>query len=505
MLNKFRINIGLEIHAQLASRTKLFSPAPVLDDAPPNTAVNIFDCAIPGTMPVLNKECVMMALKAGKILNCEIPKYSRFDRKHYFYPDMPMGFQITQNEMPIAKNGYFDYYPYSSIYSTQEESQNNTKSLNKENDYFKKSRVMIKQVQLEIDSGKTIVDLKKQCLIDLNRAGVGLIEIITLPTLSSSLEAVSFLEQLRIFLIHNNISKGEMHKGHYRVDANISLIEKDAPIDVLGERTEVKNINSFKDIVKAIDFEILRHANILNKGERINYETRKVCEDGTTVPLRDKEGEIIDYRFTVEPNLPLLKIEEGLLNNLLINYEDIPHLIYINKYGMNPKEALKFTTNQKSKHFMDIALPLNNTPLSNFLNWYKELKFICDKIKKEYPLINVTDIKTFCFVVNLENENKITKLTAIDLLKKCLLQVKIDEEEIIKIIKSNNLWRINSEEEINYHIEKVCKKEKKLYEQLKSERKSKHFNKLRNMIFNECNKTIQLEDLEKFLRRKLDS
>lgn len=506
MLNKFRINIGLEIHAQLASRTKLFSSAPVLDDAPPNTAVDIFDCAIPGTMPVLNKECVMMALKAGKILNCQIPKYSRFDRKHYFYPDMPMGFQITQNEMPIAKDGFFDYYLYSSFYSNQKESKSNKNSIHQENgSRYKKSRVSIKQVQLEIDSGKTILDLKERNLIDLNRAGVGLIEIITHPTISSSLEAVSFLEQLRIFLIHNNISKGEMHKGHYRVDANISLINKDAPPNELGERTEVKNINSFKDIVKAIDFEVTRHVGILNRGEKVRYETRKVCEDGTTIPLRDKEGEIIDYRFTAEPNLPILKIEKEWLDNISITCEDIPHLIYINKYGMNPKEALEFASKSNSKHFMDIALPLNTTPLSNFFNWYTELQFICEKIKKEYPLSSENDIKAFCFIVNLENESKITKLTAIDLLKKCLLQNEVNENEIIEIIKCNNLWRITNEGEINYYIEKVCKKEKKLYEQTLSGKKVKHFNKLRNLIFNECNKTIQLSDLEKFLWKKLNS
>uniref|UniRef100_A0A0K0FLF5 Glutamyl-tRNA(Gln) amidotransferase subunit B, mitochondrial n=1 Tax=Strongyloides venezuelensis TaxID=75913 RepID=A0A0K0FLF5_STRVS len=505
MLNKFRVNIGLEIHAQLASRTKLFSPAPVLDDAPPNSTVNIFDCATPGTLPVLNRECVMMALKAAKILNCEIPKYSRFDRKHYFYPDMPMGFQITQQEMPIAKNGFFDFYLYSKL--AKEQPSNNDNSLNEENSNFKKGRVLVKQVQLEMDSGKTIVDSKNRYLIDLNRAGVGLIEIVTLPSLSSSLEAVSFLEQLRIFLIQNNISKGEMHKGHFRVDANISLIEKDAPENLFGERTEVKNINSFKDIHRAIDFEIMRHAKLLSNGERINYETRKICEDGKTVPLRDKEGEIVDYRFTAEPNLPLLKIEKDWLDcvSKTIKIDNIPHLIYINNYGMDPKLSMEFTNDKVSKNFMDLALSLNSAPISYFLEWYRELRHICVKIKQEYPLKSNDDIQKFCYVVNLENEGKITKLTGVELLKNCLFKSEINEEGVIEIINSNNLWRIVDEEEINYYINKVCEKEENLYKRLKREKKSKNFNKLRNLILNESNKTIELSDLEKLLWKKIDS
>uniref|UniRef100_A0A0N4ZKM3 Glutamyl-tRNA(Gln) amidotransferase subunit B, mitochondrial n=1 Tax=Parastrongyloides trichosuri TaxID=131310 RepID=A0A0N4ZKM3_PARTI len=505
MLNKFRVNIGLEIHAQLASRTKLFSSAPVLENAPPNTLVNIFDCGIPGTMPVLNKNCVMMAIKAAKILNCEIPHISRFDRKHYFYPDMPMGFQITQQEMPIAKNGFFDFYICSPIYSSTDQSNNSSE--NRNNNKAAQCRIPIKQVQLEIDSGKTIIDGKKQCLIDLNRAGIGLIEIVTLPTISSSLEAVSFLEQLRLFLIHNNITKGEMHKGHFRVDANISLIDKEAPLDVYGERTEVKNINSFKDIVKAIDYEIGRHKDMLIKGKKIRYETRRICENGKTEILREKEGEFIDYRFTAEPNLPLLRINQKWLdsNETSVRLDDLPHLVYINKYGITPKEALELTNDIESKKFMDIALSINEIPVRNFLDWYRELKLLCNKIKKYYPLKNEIDIQNFCFVINLEYSEKITKLSAVDLLKNILTNSdNIKKKEIMTIIDKENLWRINNVEEINKYVDEVCEKEKGLYNKLKNTRNVRDFNKLRNKILQESNKRIVINDIENCIWKKIN-
>uniref|UniRef100_A0AC35TKZ7 Glutamyl-tRNA(Gln) amidotransferase subunit B, mitochondrial n=1 Tax=Rhabditophanes sp. KR3021 TaxID=114890 RepID=A0AC35TKZ7_9BILA len=492
---KYRVNIGLEIHAQLASRSKLFSSAPIIEDAPPNTCVDLFDCATPGTLPLLNKECVHMALKAAKLLNCHIPQYSRFDRKHYFYPDMPMGYQITQQLKPIAKDGFFTFYDQLS---------------NSKKEYFTSS-VPIKQLQLEQDSGKTLQSPGK-CMIDLNRAGVGLIEIVTEPTLTSSTSAVTFLEQLRLFLIHNNITKGEMHKGHLRVDANISLIPSDASPHLMGERSEVKNINSFKDIGNAIDFEIARHEGILRAGGVVRYETRTVLGDGRTVSLRDKEGETVDYRFTAEPNLPLLQIESAWLDKIdkEIKLNDLAHIVYIEKYGLRPGDSLQLTANAHSKKFMDIALPIKETSPDHFLSWYNELRLACGKVKnKKFPPEDRKEIEEWVRIVNLEGTHKITKLTAIDIIKKVLeeecnaVSTSVPSSFADDYIQKKSLWRISDKVRISEYVSKNCKSHPELLEKAKTTTKA--FNKLRNFILTDSNKTIALEDIEKALKLYLET
>uniref|UniRef100_A0A673X8X1 Glutamyl-tRNA(Gln) amidotransferase subunit B, mitochondrial n=1 Tax=Salmo trutta TaxID=8032 RepID=A0A673X8X1_SALTR len=244
--------VGLEIHAQIHSNTKLFSGSQVGFQAPPNSLVSFFDASLPGTLPVLNRRCVEAAVMTGLALNCTINRKSLFDRKHYFYADLPAGYQITQQRLPIAVDGTLTY----SHLGGRNRNTVVTKS------------VMIKQIQLEQDSGKSLHDdYRSQTLIDLNRA-----------------------------------------EGQLRVDANVSVHR---PGDPWGIRTEVKNINSARNLARAIDYEIQRQMFVLESGGTVQNETRSFDgKTGHTIPMRDKEG-LQDYRFMPEPNLPPLMVYEA--------------------------------------------------------------------------------------------------------------------------------------------------------------------------------------------------
>ncbi|XP_031415911.1 glutamyl-tRNA(Gln) amidotransferase subunit B, mitochondrial [Clupea harengus] len=285
--------IGLEIHAQINSLTKLFSGSQVKFLAPPNSLVSFFDASLPGTLPVLNKRCVEAAVMTGLALNCSINRKSLFDRKHYFYADMPAGYQITQQRLPIAVDGTLTY----SYLGGPKRNQMITKS------------VHIKQIQLEQDSGKSLHDEQRnQTLIDLNRAGVALMELVMEPEMSCGEEAAAAVRELQLILQTLGTSKGNMAEGQLRVDANVSV---HVPGEPLGTRAEVKNINSARFLARAIDYEIQRQMELLEQGGVVQNETRSFDQKtGTTVPMRDKE-DFQDYRFMPEPNLPPLRVYDS--------------------------------------------------------------------------------------------------------------------------------------------------------------------------------------------------
>lgn len=284
--------VGLEIHAQISSNSKLFSGAEVRFAAPPNSLVSFFDASLPGTLPVLNRRCVEAAVMTGLALNCHINQKSLFDRKHYFYADLPAGYQITQQRLPIAVNGNLAYG-----ICVGKQQREITKT------------VRVKQIQLEQDSGKSLHDdLRSQTLVDLNRAGVGLLEVVLEPDLSCGEEAATVVRELQLILQALGTSQANMAEGQLRVDANVSVHHPGEP---LGVRTEVKNLNSIRFLAKAIDYEIQRQISELENGGEILNETRSFdYKLGCTVPMRDKEGKQ-DYRFMPEPNLPPLLLYDS--------------------------------------------------------------------------------------------------------------------------------------------------------------------------------------------------
>uniref|UniRef100_A0A8D0W993 Glutamyl-tRNA(Gln) amidotransferase subunit B, mitochondrial n=2 Tax=Sus scrofa TaxID=9823 RepID=A0A8D0W993_PIG len=336
---KWAAVVGLEIHAQISSNSKLFSGSQVHFAAPPNSLVSFFDASLPGTLPVLNRRCVEAAVMTGLALGCRINRKSLFDRKHYFYADLPAGYQITQQRLPIAVNGSLAY----SICVGKKPAQVVPRT------------VRVKQIQLEQDSGKSLHDdLRSQTLIDLNRAGVGLLEVVLEPDMSCGEEAATAVRELQLILQALGTSQANMAEGQLRVDANISVHHPGEP---LGIRTEVKNLNSARFLAKAIDYEIQRQISELENGGEILNETRSFdYKLGCTVPMRDKEGKQ-DYRwFMPEPNLPPLLLYDsgslpaGIDPQQVINIdwlrERLPELPSVTReklvrqYGMLPEHSV---------------------------------------------------------------------------------------------------------------------------------------------------------------------
>ncbi|MCR5348864.1 MAG: Asp-tRNA(Asn)/Glu-tRNA(Gln) amidotransferase subunit GatB [Bacilli bacterium] len=284
--------IGLEIHVQTKTRSKMFSSAPNAFGGLPNTQVGLFDVAFPGTMPSVNKEAVVHALRLANALHMQIDPLVRFDRKNYFYPDLPKGFQITQQFHPLGKDGYLDV----------ETGDNNTR------------RILIQRLHMEEDTCKQ-THFSDYTLLDYNRAGIPLLEVVTEPMISSGQEAMAFVEALRRAVTFMGISDGKMEEGSLRCDVNVSLREKGEAC--FGPKVEIKNLNSIRSVGLAIDFEIKRQTELLENGKPITQETRRYDErSGETVWMRDKENEV-DYHYLPEPNIPPIRLSEAFIRQAI--------------------------------------------------------------------------------------------------------------------------------------------------------------------------------------------
>ncbi len=310
--------IGLEIHVQLKTKSKMFCASPNNPDAAePN--VNI--CAVctgqPGSLPVANKEAIRKGIMVGLALNCEIPEYSKFDRKNYFYPDLPKGYQISQYDQPIAIHGQVQ---------TGNHGQERT--------------VRITRAHLEEDAGKLIHE-GGVTLVDFNRAGVPLVEIVTEPDLRSPAEAKIFLQNLRNIVRYLGVSDADMEKGHLRCDANVSL-RKAGETELPPYKVEIKNLNSFKAVEDGLNYEMLRQQEALEAGEKLKNETRGWDEfGGLTVPQRSKE-EAHDYRYFPEPDLPVLHFEKEYIDKLRTELPELPAqklARFMSEYGLSRQDA----------------------------------------------------------------------------------------------------------------------------------------------------------------------
>ncbi|MEO0084984.1 MAG: Asp-tRNA(Asn)/Glu-tRNA(Gln) amidotransferase subunit GatB, partial [candidate division WOR-3 bacterium] len=269
--------IGMEVHVQLKTESKLFCACAVEYGAEPNSNVCPVCLGLPGVLPVLNARAVELAIKLALALNCQITEYSRFARKHYFYPDLPKGYQITQYQEPLAHSGHL---------------------------VIDKNRIRIKRIILEEDSGKSI-HCGSETLIDFNRCGIPLVEIVTEPDIRSPVQAVEYLRNLRQILQYLDVSDADMEKGHFRCEPNISVRLAGA---AFGTRTELKNLNSLRNVRDALEYEIKRQTEILKSGGKVNQETLYWDETKmVTGPMRGKE-ESEDYRYFPEPDLPPLVI-----------------------------------------------------------------------------------------------------------------------------------------------------------------------------------------------------
>jgi aspartyl-tRNA(Asn)/glutamyl-tRNA(Gln) amidotransferase subunit B len=300
-LNDWETVIGLEIHAQLATRSKIFSSSATAYGASPNSQANLVDLGYPGVLPVLNGEAVRMAVKFGLSVGAEIASRSVFARKNYFYPDLPKGYQISQYELPVVSRG----------------------SLEIVLDDGARKRIGITRAHLEEDAGKSLHEgLGKVSGIDLNRAGTPLIEIVSEPDMRSAKEAVAYLKKIHTLVRYLEICDGNMQEGSFRCDANVSVRKRGA--EKFGTRAEIKNLNSFRFVEKAINYEVSRQIDLIESGGKVQQETRLYDPDkGETRSMRSKE-EANDYRYFPDPDLLPLEIEASYIEQVRASLPELP-------------------------------------------------------------------------------------------------------------------------------------------------------------------------------------
>ena len=312
----YEMVIGLEVHVELKTKTKIFCNCKTDFGAEPNTHVCPVCMGMPGTLPVLNKKVVDYAIKAGLATNCSIARFSKQDRKNYFYPDLPKAYQISQYDLPLCEHGYVDI-----------ETAGGSK------------RVGITRMHMEEDAGKLVHDAKLGTLIDCNRCGVPLIEIVSEPDIRSAEEADAYLRKLRAAILYTGVSDCKMNEGSLRCDVNLSVRKPGEPF---GTRTEMKNINSFQFIAKAIDFEYRRQVDALESGESVVQETRRFDADsGKTYSMRKKE-DANDYRYFPDPDLPPIVITEEKLAALKAEIPMLPDerkKLYTETYGLTAYDS----------------------------------------------------------------------------------------------------------------------------------------------------------------------
>ena len=347
-MSNYKAVIGLEMHCEMLSNAKVFSRAKNEYSDIPNINVRELDMGFPGTLPVLNKEVVKKSILAALVLNCEIPEYMYFDRKNYYYPDLPKGYQITQTHNPVGINGLIKINC---------------------GDYEKE--VLIHDIHLEEDSA-SMDHFSDVSLINYNRSGVPLLELVTEPCLSNADEAVAFLEEIRRIYQYTNISLADTKKGQIRCDVNVSIMDFDAT--ELGTKVEVKNVNSFSNVYDTINYEIERQSKLKDEGryDEVVQETRRFDEEsGTTVRMRSK-ADAVDYKYFVEPNIPKYKINKEVVDEIRKNIPELPSerkRKYIKEYGLSEYDANIIIKNKEYADYFEecVKLGMDKKVAANYL------------------------------------------------------------------------------------------------------------------------------------------
>ncbi|PMQ02274.1 MAG: Asp-tRNA(Asn)/Glu-tRNA(Gln) amidotransferase GatCAB subunit B [Dictyoglomus sp. NZ13-RE01] len=433
--------IGLEVHAQLLTKSKMFcSCSTDHENAPPNTLVCPVCMGMPGVLPVVNKKAVELVLKTALALNCEIAPFSKFDRKNYFYPDLPKGYQISQYDLPLARRGYVEFEMDGEI-----------------------KRVRLKRIHLEEDTGKLLhvgegdrLAEAEYSLVDLNRCGIPLMEIVTEPDIHSAKEARLFLQELRNILRYLEVSSGDMEKGSLRCDANISImVEK----GVLGTRTEIKNVNSFYSLEKALEYEIERQINLLKEGKEVVQETRHWDEKRQiTVTLRGKE-EAEDYRYFPEPDIPPLIISNEILENIKRSITPLPleRKLYLQRtLSLTPQEAEIITSEKELCDFFDKCLKLYSNA-KNLSNWITvELMSYLNDQKLNFKDLQI-EPEEFIKIILMVDKNEITRAVGKEILRKYLET----KESPDKIVEREGLKTLSDIDMIKDVVKKVIENNEK--------------------------------------------
>lgn len=380
--------IGIEIHCELKTASKMFSSAPVSFGARANTCVNEIDLGHPGTLPSLNKEAVHLAIKAGTAFHCEIHSRLTFDRKNYYYPDLPKGFQLTQQFHPIATEGYIEIEVDQKI-----------------------KKIGIERLHLEEDTAKQFHS-EYGTLIDYNRAGTPLVEIVSKPDMRSAKEAAAYVEKIKNILLYLNVSDVKMEEGSMRCDVNISI----RPIgsEKYGVRCEIKNLNSINNVQKAIEAEVNRQKMILEKGESIQQETRRYDEvEKTTILMRKKEGNV-DYKYFPDPNILPILLDEKWIKTIQATMEELPDARrnrYQNDYQLGEYDASVLVQTREYADFFEKVVTVCKD-YKKIANWIiVEMSAYLNKHNLK-PNENPCDPKHLAMMIDMINKNEISSKQA---------------------------------------------------------------------------------------------
>ena len=425
----YEVIIGLEVHAELSTKTKIFCSCPTAFGAAPNTHTCPICMAMPGTLPVLNEKVVEYAVKAGLATNCEISRNSKNDRKNYFYPDLPKSYQISQFDKPLCEHGYVEI------------------EINGE-----KKKIRLTRIHIEEDAGKLNHDeFGGGSLVDLNRAGVPLIEIVSEPDLRSAEEVEQYLRKLKSILEYIEVSDCKMQEGSLRADVNVSVRKKGET--KLGTRTEMKNMNSFRSIVRAIEYEVDRQIDVIENGGKIDQETLRWDDvSEKTFPMRDKE-DAQDYRYFPDPDLVAIKLSEEYIENIKNSLPELPESRkerYLQEYKLSEKDAKLITASKYLSDLFEEAVKVCNNPKA-VNNWIiSDISRILNETEME-PIQIPFDAKQLGKLVVLIDKGTISSSIG----KKVLVELFENPRDPEDIIKEKGWIQISDEGAIKEVVLKI--------------------------------------------------
>lgn len=424
---EFEAVIGLEVHAELSTKTKIYCGCTTEFGGEQNTHCCPVCMGLPGALPVLNKEVVSYAIKGGLALNCEINKETYMARKNYFYPDCPKNYQITQDETPLCSNGYIEIALEDGV-----------------------KKIGIQRIHIEEDAGKAL-HREDGTYIDFNRSGVPLIEIVSKPDMRSAQEAKMYLENLKAILQYTEVSDCKMEEGSLRCDANVSIRPKGS--NEFGVKTEIKNMNSFKAVEKAIEFEINRQIEAIKKGEKIVQETRRWDEaKGETIVMRSKE-EAHDYRYFPEPDMVYLEVNDEWIENIKSSLPELPEKKkerYISEYGLPDYDAGILTSSKALAGYFEETVAKGANP-KDASNWI--MGEVLRTLNDREMTIEDTKVKPkdLAKLIELINNGTITGTIA----KKVFKDMFETGDSPEKIVKEKGMVQISDENAIRDIVNKV--------------------------------------------------
>lgn len=436
---EYDVTIGIEIHCQLKTKTKMFSGAPTSFGRKPNVCTNEIDLGHPGTLPCVNKEAVAKAIEACTALHLTIDPLVKFDRKNYYYSDLPKGFQITQQFHPIGRNGY--------IMIDTEEGQ---------------KKIRINRIHMEEDTAKQF-HLTKFSLLDYNRAGTPLIEIVSEPDMHNGEEAEKYVEALRQTLYYIGVSDCKMEEGSMRCDVNVSIAPKGS--NTLGVKNEIKNLNSISHIGKAVDYEVARQKELLEKGEKVLQETRRFDEKtNTTVMMRRKEGNV-DYKFFPEPNIFPIRLDANWIKSIQDSMPELPEerkARYTNDFGLNEHDINVLIANKEVGDFFEETMKYSKNA-KGVCNWL--LGEVQGWLNKHEQTIVNTELKpeALAKLVEMIDTNEISSKQAKELIDDIMTG-----KDPVESAKEKGLQQVTNTDELANMIKEVLDENTQAIEDFKA-------------------------------------